>query len=124
MEMENAHTPIKPGRIQYYRQPIVTTTGILLGFVLNFASGWLQSAFSIHWLKDLVIAVTLMGCVTLLIIVLFRVLNMNYPRERHAEEMYYKRTLRMFLIGISLPFISIVSLIILKVLNEQIIAVK
>lgn len=85
-------------KFQSYRQPFVTATGILLGFMLNFGVNWAPRKSSLTDLKDIVAAVCLVTSATLLTIVLFRILNINYPKEK--AERYYTFTLRLFLAGL------------------------
>jgi hypothetical protein len=106
--MENSNE-----KIQEYRQPIVTATGIFLGFMLNFATNWVRDAFTKHLFRDIFVALSIILCITLLMVVLYRILNMNYPSERIVA--YYQQTLRLFLIAISVPFIAFV-VIVLKTL--------
>ena len=92
--------------INSYRQPLVTVTGILLGFMLNFASGWVPKAFSTNIFIEVIIAICLVACVPLLLIVLYRILTMRLPND--DIETYYMKTLRLFIIGVSMPFITLV----------------
>jgi len=96
-------------RIHQYRQPMVTATGIFLGFMLNFASGWIKDAFIKYIFRDIVIAIGMLICLFTLVLVLFRMLRMNYPT--HPDE-FYRRTLRLFLVGISVPFFSFLVVIV------------
>jgi len=98
-------------RISQYRQPMVTATGIFLGFMLNFASTWIKDAFVKYMFRDIVIAIGQVICLFTLLLVLFRMLRMNYPT--HPDE-FYRRTLRLFLVGISVPFFSFLVVIIHK----------
>jgi len=66
-------------RISQYRQPMVTATGIFLGFMLNFASSWIKDAFVKYMFRDIVIAIGQVICLFTLLLVLFRMLRMNYP---------------------------------------------
>jgi uncharacterized membrane protein YcjF (UPF0283 family) len=93
-------------KMHEFRQPMVTAVGILLGFILNFASSWVRDAFSKHLFREFVIAISLALCIALLVIVLYRILSMHYPKDR-AEE-YYKKTLTLFIVGITLPFVTII----------------
>lgn len=93
-------------KIQHYRQPMVTVIGIFLGFLLNGAYNWVGHAFVSTRSKETVMAVGLCLCISLLLIVLYRILNMNYPRDK--AEQYYSLTLFLFIIGISFAFLSIV----------------
>ena len=99
-------------KIQQYRQPVVTATGIFLGFMLEFANSWLPNAFETFRFRDVVIGLGTLTSIALLIIVLFRVLRINYQFD--SAERYYKKTLRFFIIAISIPFFSMVLVIIQK----------
>ncbi len=96
----------KKNNINSYRQPLVTVTGILLGFMLNFASGWVPKAFSTNIFIETIIAFCLVGCVPLLLIVLYRILTMRLPDA--DPEQYYMSTLRLFIIGVSMPFVTLI----------------
>jgi hypothetical protein len=100
-------------KMQDYRQPMVTASGIFLGFMLNFATGWVGHAFTKYMVRDVIVAISIMLCITLLIVVLYRMLNMNYPANR--VDGYYRKTLAFFLIAVSVPFIAFV-LVVLKIL--------
>jgi hypothetical protein len=78
--------------IQNYRQPMVTATGIFLGFMLSFATGWVGNAFTKHMFRDIVVAVSIILSITLLLVVLYRMLNMDYPADK--VNVYYRQTLR------------------------------
>ena len=93
-----------------YRQPIVTATGIFLGFMLNFTSSWLPNAFTKQIFKDTFVAISILLCIPLLVIVLFRILRMNYPAD--SVDKYYTRTLTYFLIAVTIPFIAFLVVII------------
>lgn len=99
-------------KIQQYRQPMVTATGIFLGFMLDFANGWLPGAFGTFRFRDVVVGISTLTSIALLIIVLFRVLRINYQFD--SAERYYKKTLRFFIIAISIPFFSMVLVVIQK----------
>ncbi len=93
---------IMEDKLQSFRQPIVTATGILLGFILNFAANWVKSDSAMpDWLAYLVGVCVLAGIV-LLVAVLYRVLRMDYPRDR--AEAYHARTLRFLIVGVTLSF--------------------
>jgi hypothetical protein len=92
--------------IQHYRQPLVTATSILLGFVLNFANNWVPKAFASQQSKETVISVALCLCIFSLIVVLYRILNIDYPRERVRP--YYKKTLLVFITGLSVVCLAII----------------
>ena len=98
-------------RIDQFRQPMVTATGIFLGFLLNFSTTWIKDAFTRYMLRDIVVAISIIVCLFSLLLVLFRMLRMNYPVE---PEKFYHRTLRLFLIGITVPFFSLLIIVIDK----------
>ena|SRR5438309_10224478 len=95
-------------KVQPYRQPMVTATGIFLGFMLNFTSEWTHQTFSIQRLRDIVVAIGIIASLALLLITLFRILRMSYPE--HPEK-FYRKTLLFFLIGISIPFVAFIIII-------------
>lgn len=105
LEKEQTKQPSNRDVLQQYRQPMVTATGIFLGFMLEFANGWLPSAFSRSLAGGLVVSLTLTSSIGLLIVVLYRILRRDYPSN--SVETFYKRTLRLFILGISIPFFSI-----------------
>ena len=84
---------------------MATVTGIFLGFTLNFASHWVSTAFANDRLKEFVIGVGLFICTTLLLFVLYRILNMNYPKDK--AESYYRNTLILFVTGVGTAFLAI-----------------
>jgi hypothetical protein len=98
-------------KIQPYRQPMVTATGIFLGFMLNYTSEWLQRTNSIGNLREIVVAIAIVVSLSLLLLTLFRILRMNYSEY---PDKFYRRTLFYFLIGIGVPFMSFTVIIIQK----------
>lgn len=96
--------------IQSYRQPMVTAIGIILGFVLGFAADWATEAQTETLLSDILIVIALAIGSVCLLVALYRMLNMNYPKEESI--LYYQKTLRIFLLGLSISIIGVmVSLI-------------
>ena len=97
--MDESNDPVRP-----FREPVVAATGILLGFILNFAASWVkEEGLMPVWLACLVGAFVLAG-VVLLVNVLYRALRMDYPREQAAQ--WYAGTLRRFILGVGLSFIG------------------
>lgn len=88
--------------IQHYRQPIVTAAGIFMRFMLNFAGTGIKDAFRKNMIRDIILGLSIILCISLLLIVLFRILKMNYPADK--VNAYYKVTLRLFIIAVSVPF--------------------
>ncbi|MBT1254359.1 hypothetical protein KHP11_07870 [Rhodococcus erythropolis] len=87
------------------RQPMVTSLGIILGFLLNFLAQWAirdDGKAPVETATDWVIVVTLFTAVALMLIVLFRTLSSSYEVE-HARKRY-RSILRLYLFAISLVF--------------------
>ncbi|UXE67210.1 MAG: hypothetical protein KA713_00990 [Chryseotalea sp. WA131a] len=91
-------------QLKSYRQPLVTATGIILGFLLNFASDFVktdtQNSSSAYF-----IGICILSGVVCLIIVLSRVLRMRYPKDK--AEGYYNKTLNYFIFGVSISFVGV-----------------
>ena len=92
-------------KIQQYRQPMVTATGIFLGFMPDFANSWMPVSFTQYKIRDAIIAASTLSSIAVMIIVLYRILQMSAPVDPLT---FYKKTLRLFIIGISIPFFSMV----------------
>jgi len=92
-------------KIQAFRQPLVTATGIILGFILNFASTFVKTESTLNEIIAYSIGISLLVGIICLIIVLSRALNMRYPKEN--GEKYYQKTLNYFLFGVSISFIGV-----------------
>lgn len=84
-------------RFQSFRQPFVTATGILLGFLFNFAGDFVKAEDPTN---DF-IAFTIFGClivgVVCLVVTLARALSIRRPEDDQLG--FHERTLRIFLIG-------------------------
>jgi len=94
--------------IQQFRGPIITATGIFLGFMLDFTTGWMPTAFLERTVRDAIITVTIVSSISLMITVLYRMLRMHYG-EKPAK--YYNRTLGYFLCAICIPFLAMIIII-------------
>ena len=92
-------------KIQTFRQPMVTATGIILGFVLNFVASWVKTDSPVGDGLAYLIGLCVVAGTVSLILVLFRILNLDYPREKAQQ--YYHRTLVVFIVGISLAFLGV-----------------
>jgi divalent metal cation (Fe/Co/Zn/Cd) transporter len=89
-----------------YRQPVVTSLGIILGFLLGFLGQWVtEDTFSLKQTGDII---TFLGSITgmfLLLIALFRMLLPSEPSEQALAK--YQSILRMYAIGVVIPLASI-----------------
>jgi uncharacterized membrane protein YjfL (UPF0719 family) len=104
-------------KIHAYRQPMVTTTGILLGFVLNFATSWITKGFKTNSLKEFIIGIGLCTCILLLMIVLYRILKID-DRKENADT-YYKKTLLLLISGLSITFCSILLVMVINFFENR-----
>lgn len=86
-----------------FRQPLVTASGIILGFVLNFATDLVKRDNKSDFVAMSILLTTMVGII-FLIVALYRILNNNYDRENAAR--YYSRTLTYFLAGVVFSFLG------------------
>lgn len=87
-----------------FRQPMVTSIGIILGFQLAFLANWALTAETVPavvGLADTILALTFMISIALFTYVLFRVLdNRIFPNPGER----YQFTLRVYLSALILAF--------------------
>jgi len=102
-------------RLQPFRQPVVTASGILLGFILNYIQVWSGVAFKGDRRYDYEIGIGLSVCIALLIIVIYRILRIDYPEEDYLR--YYKVTHKLFVVGLIVPFLTMAVIIVEKILR-------
>lgn len=88
-----------------YRQPMVTATGVMLGFILSYLANWAKSEVPRGVLLAALTGVCLFVGTGLLILCLFRMLQLDYPRA--AADRYYNFTLGCFIVGIILAFVGV-----------------
>ncbi|MBN8860935.1 MAG: hypothetical protein J0H29_21265 [Sphingobacteriales bacterium] len=86
-----------------FRQPLVTAAGIILGFVLNFATELVKRDTRSDVIPLLILFFTLIG-ISLLIVSLYRILYNDYDRV-HADR-FYRRTLNYFMTGVIFSFLG------------------
>lgn len=93
------------GDLRDYRQPLVTSLGIVLGFLLNFLAGWANGADgTIEDATDVVILTTIMTAALLFLIVLARILRADLPEDKDYLGKYYAKTLFLYLTGLCVAF--------------------
>lgn len=90
-------------QIKNFRQPMVTSAVVILGFILNFSFDFVQT--DTHNYIAYIVGLCLLAGVTSLIIVLSRILRMKYPKEQAS--LYYNKTLNLFIFGVCLSFIGV-----------------
>ncbi len=84
-----------------FRQPLVTASGIILGFVLNFATDLVKRDKKGDLIAISILIATMIGII-MLIVSLYRILNNKYDREN--ADRYYAKTLNYFLAGVICSF--------------------
>ena len=102
--------------IQNYRQPMVTAIGIILGFVLGFTGKWATEPVAETQITDYIVISGLLLSIVLMITALFRILNNNFPTDTVAK--YYRKTLMIFITGLSLAFIGVIVSIFQTILSN------
>ncbi|MGC5027699.1 hypothetical protein ACLQ3K_23350 [Tsukamurella sp. DT100] len=92
-------------QIREARQPMVTSLGIILGFLLNFLAQWairVDGKAPVESATDWVIVVTLFGSAALMLTVLVGVLSNSYAEEDAPRR--YRRLLVIYVVAIALAF--------------------
>jgi hypothetical protein len=92
--------------LQSFRQPMVTATGVMLGFILSYVALWTRSEAEAGMLFALSTGICLFVGTGLLILCLFRMLQLDYPPA--TADRYYNITLWCFIVGIILAFVGVV----------------
>ncbi len=95
-----------PFEIKDYRQPLVTSLGVILGFLIGFLAQWVtDESFALRNAADwLVFGGCILGA-AILLQVLFRMLA---PIGAGDPATFYRRTLRLYVFGISTAFLSLI----------------
>lgn len=102
------------GDLKDYRQPMVTSLGIILGFLLNFLASWAtadDNHAAIQTTADWLVAGTLLIALMGMLWVLFRVLNNRLPAKDTASEQaaqYYQTTFRLYITSVGLAFLGVI----------------
>jgi hypothetical protein len=86
-----------------YRQPVVTSLGVILGFLVGFLGQWVtEDNFALRSLSDGVVLVSCFVGALLLFAALFRMLTPGVPAETALA--HYKVTLKMYMAGLGTAF--------------------
>lgn len=91
-----------------YRQPMVTSIGIMFGFELAFLANWAvheDESSALIDATDWIVALTLIASLSLMAIVLFRLLD-NRIRPTPAGERY-QATFKLYITSIVLSFLGL-----------------
>ena len=97
-------TMLNPDTAQY-RQPMVTSIGIIMGFLLNFIATWATTEDGEPALNsgaDYLVAGTMLISIALMIFVLSRLLTNRFNPETAAAQ--YQLTFRLYLTALLLAF--------------------
>jgi hypothetical protein len=91
-----------------YRQPMVTSLGIMMGFLLNFMANWAiddeESAEALT-AADWTVVATLLGALSLMCIVLYRILDIRAEPDAAAHG--YVNTFRIYIASVILAFVGL-----------------
>ncbi|MEN9434791.1 MAG: hypothetical protein RLZZ422_2380 [Pseudomonadota bacterium] len=96
--------------IRDFRQPMVTSVGIILGFLMNFLAQWAiadDDNPAIQTLADGVVASTLLVGIGLMIFVLFKLLTNKYDTAQAG--VYYQGIFRWYMAAIIVSFLGLAS---------------
>jgi hypothetical protein len=91
-----------------YRQPMVTSLGIIMGFLLNFLAGWATRDDNVSEVKnsaDWIVAATVLPALVIMLVVLYRILDIRHQPEK--LEQVYITTLRLYMAAIVLAFCGV-----------------
>lgn len=100
-------TPKFEVEIAGYRQPMVTSIGIILGFLLAFLANWAienDGTPALSTATDWAVALTILAGVALFTVALFRLLNnriYSNPGQR------YQTTFRIYISGFVFAFLGL-----------------
>lgn len=96
--------PAPNNDIAPFRQPMVTSIGILMGFLLNFIAGWATAEDgqpALNSAADDLVAATMLASIALMIAVLARLLTNSAPPE--TAGLRYALTYRLYLAATCWP---------------------
>ena len=95
------------GELKDYRQPMVTSRGILLGFLLNFLAGWgIRTGQAVEDFADGLILGTVVLAVAGMLVTLLRILRADLGSRDPA--LYYRDTLRLYVASVGFAFAGLV----------------
>lgn len=92
--------------IKDYRQPLVTSLGVILGFLLGFLGQWVtEPDFALRNASD---HLTFWGSLVAAAMLLRALYRMLQPVHASADVLaHYRQTLRLYMAGIALAFVTI-----------------
>ena len=97
--------PLFDDNIQNYRQPMVTSIGIMLGFFLAYSSKWAIESVETTTTSDILIGICFILSIVLLITALYRLLDNRIVADTGKS---YRRTLYIYISSVIIAFTSII----------------
>lgn len=97
-----------PRDITPLRQPMVTSLGIILGFLLNFLANWAtedDGQPALVAASDYAVAITLFVAIAMMCLVLFRLLDNRVTEQEAAVR--YDTTFRLYCGSIIVAFVGV-----------------
>ena len=92
--------------LKEYRQPMVTSLGVVLGFLVGFLAQWIsEDDFALANASDWLVFGGCIAGAAILLRVLFRMLT---PVRELDPLAFYRRTLRLYVSGIAVAFLSLI----------------
>jgi hypothetical protein len=92
--------------LKEYRGPVVSSLGVLVGFLLGFLGQWVtEETFALNGMGDLLTFWGSIAGAILLLFALFRMLTPMAPSEEAAAT--YRRILRLYAAGVAIPLTCI-----------------
>jgi hypothetical protein len=80
-------------KLKNVQQPVITATGISPGVTLSIAANWVRKTFAgsryLEYLLAISLCIHIPISIVVLYVVLYRILNLNYPGDR-ANELFRK----------------------------------
>lgn len=84
-----------------YRQPVVTSLGVILGFLVGFLGQWVtEENFALRSASDMVALASLLLASMLLLVALFRMITPGVPSEGALA--HYRLTLKLYATGLAI----------------------
>lgn len=95
-----------------YRQPLVTSLGVFLGFLIGFVGQWVtETDFALRTASD---HITFWGALTSAALLLRALYRMLLPvADPSLALAFYRSTLRLYMTGIGLAFAVLLSNVVL-----------
>lgn len=109
MKADNFENEWKNGfELKDYRQPIIASIGIIMGFLLNFLASWAieNDEAAIQTVADWVVLTTLLSALVLMFWVLYGLLTPFQPKEN--VQPYYVRIFRCYILSLLIAFVGVI----------------